>query len=236
MRDFRDAKLMAHALRAALHDKAVETTHSESLELIAKAFGYANWNILSAKIDAAVPQAGRVPAPGGTGELPPAKTLYCSFCGKSQHDVRKLIAGPSVFICDECVELCDDIVDEEDHLEFLLMKTDEDAGNQGYPALLDWARSTPTGELAYYTERGRKVIERNRLALHGIQRKLAMRDAEVPADGDILALPRFAYLKDKTPKDLLALQEHTQRKLKRYDDALRIMAAVLGERESKPVH
>ena len=37
-------------------------------------------------------------------------TLYCSFCGKSQHEVRKLIAGPTVFICDECVELCDDIV------------------------------------------------------------------------------------------------------------------------------
>ena len=33
-------------------------------------------------------------------------TLYCSFCGKSQHEVRKLIAGPTVFICDECVELC----------------------------------------------------------------------------------------------------------------------------------
>ena len=40
-------------------------------------------------------------------------TLYCSFCGKSQHDVRKLIAGPTVFICDECVELCMDIIKEE---------------------------------------------------------------------------------------------------------------------------
>ena len=41
------------------------------------------------------------------------KTLYCSFCGKSQHEVKKLIAGPSVFICDECIELCNDIVREE---------------------------------------------------------------------------------------------------------------------------
>ena len=41
------------------------------------------------------------------------KMLYCSFCGKSQHEVRKLIAGPSVFICDECVELCNDIIREE---------------------------------------------------------------------------------------------------------------------------
>jgi Glyoxalase superfamily protein/Clp amino terminal domain, pathogenicity island component len=55
MRDFRDAKAMARALRDALQEKAVETTHTEALELIAKAFGYDNWNILSAKIDAAEP-------------------------------------------------------------------------------------------------------------------------------------------------------------------------------------
>ena len=47
------------------------------------------------------------------------KLLYCSFCGKSQHEVRKLIAGPSVFICDECVDLCNEIIGEE---------TDTDAG------------------------------------------------------------------------------------------------------------
>ena len=47
----------------------------------------------------------------GTGDN--GKLLYCSFCGKSQHEVRKLIAGPSVFICDECVELCNDIIREE---------------------------------------------------------------------------------------------------------------------------
>ena len=41
------------------------------------------------------------------------KLLYCSFCGKSQHEVRKLIAGPSVFICDECIDLCNDIIREE---------------------------------------------------------------------------------------------------------------------------
>jgi len=43
------------------------------------------------------------------------KLLYCSFCGKSQHEVRKLIAGPSVFVCDECIELCNDIIREEIH-------------------------------------------------------------------------------------------------------------------------
>ena len=47
------------------------------------------------------------------GKSEDGKLLYCSFCGKSQHEVRKLIAGPSVFVCDECVELCNDIIREE---------------------------------------------------------------------------------------------------------------------------
>ncbi len=54
-------------------------------------------------------------------------TLYCSFCGKSQHEVRKLIAGPTVFICDECVELCMDIIREE-------TKTSTLKSKQGVPA------------------------------------------------------------------------------------------------------
>ena len=49
----------------------------------------------------------------GTSNKEGKNTLYCSFCGKSQHEVRKLIAGPTVFICDECVELCMDIIREE---------------------------------------------------------------------------------------------------------------------------
>jgi hypothetical protein len=238
MRDFRDAKTMAHALRDALKTKAIETTHSESLELIAKAFGYANWNVLSAKIDVAVPHSGdaRTLSSGGQPEPTPAKLLYCSFCGKSQHDVRKLIAGPSVFICDECVELCDDIVDKEDHEEFSrLMKEDEESGKQGYPSLLERARSTTTEKLAYYVERGRKGIERNRLVLHCIQRRLAMQDGAVLPEGDILTLPRFVYLKDKTRQDLLVLQEQAQREVKWYEDALRVAATVLGERGSTPV-
>lgn len=50
---------------------------------------------------------------GKKGRSDEDRLLYCSFCGKSQHEVRKLIAGPSVFICDECVELCNDIIREE---------------------------------------------------------------------------------------------------------------------------
>ncbi len=54
------------------------------------------------------------------------KLLYCSFCGKSQHEVRKLIAGPSVFICDECVDLCNDIITEE-------MQDTSDGGDSELP-------------------------------------------------------------------------------------------------------
>ena len=58
-----------------------------------------------------------------TGSSDGKNTLYCSFCGKSQHEVRKLIAGPNVFICNECVELCMDIIREEDKTS--LVRTDE---------------------------------------------------------------------------------------------------------------
>ena len=115
MRDFRDAKAMARSLRAALKARAVETTHSESLELISKAFGYENWNVLSAQIEAAnMPSTDQRPPVEAQHDLSPPTILYCSFCGKSQHKVRKLIKGPGVFICDECVDLCTEIVEPDD--------------------------------------------------------------------------------------------------------------------------
>src|SRR5580698_1937982 len=58
------------------------------------------------------------------GGIESKNALYCSFCGKSQHDVRKLISGPTVFICDECVELCMDIIGEENKSS--LSKSDND--------------------------------------------------------------------------------------------------------------
>src|SRR5262249_8629317 len=114
MRDFRDAKTMARSLRDALKVKAVETTHSESLEFIAKAFGFDNWNILAAKLEAAerLSVGGSSSSATAVAGRAPPKTLYCSFCGKTQHEVRKLVAGPAVFICDTCIELCTDFVDE----------------------------------------------------------------------------------------------------------------------------
>jgi hypothetical protein len=102
MRDFRDAKAMAASLRQALSDRSVGITHSESLELISRTFGYDNWNILSARIEAERPTR---PAPA-----PASVTLCCSFCGKSRHDVAALIAGPAVHICNECVGLCDGVL------------------------------------------------------------------------------------------------------------------------------
>jgi hypothetical protein len=54
----------------------------------------------------------------------PEPTLFCSFCGRSQHDVRKMVAGPQVFICDECIELCMAIVREEGR-SFYLRSPDE---------------------------------------------------------------------------------------------------------------
>jgi ClpX C4-type zinc finger/Glyoxalase superfamily protein len=227
MRDFRDAKVMARALRDALKAKAVETTHAEALELIAKAFGYDNWNILSAKIEAAEPAASHelelsVVASGAP--APPPKTLYCSFCGKSQHEVRTLVAGPaSLFICDECVELCIDVIEPElaeDNLElFRLMRANEESGVADYPALLELARRASTEELAHYVERGRKGVERNRAAMQAIERKLATPDSKVPLDHNQGSIGGRA-----------AMRQKAHRALKRYEDVLSIATTVLGER------
>jgi ClpX C4-type zinc finger/Glyoxalase superfamily protein len=216
MRDFRDAKIMARALRDALNAKAVKTSDVEALELIAKAFGYDNWNILSAKIDAAEPHASdeRVPSARTENDAVSPKTLYCSFCGKSQHDVRKLIKGPPPsFICDECAELCIDIIEADDDLElFRLIGANEESEASAYQGLLELARGMSTEELAHYVERGRKGVEGNRATLQDIERR--RRDSELSADNNALA----------------AKQQKAQRELKRYGDVLNIATTVLGER------
>ena len=217
MRNFRDAKTMARALREALKAKAIETTHAEALELIAKAFGFESWNVLSAKIEATEPEPSDERTPSVSAESDPVslQTLYCSFCGKSQHEVRKLIAGPTAFICDECVDLCTDVVEPDDERElFRLMKGIEESGRQAYPALLDLARRMPTEELAHYVERGRKGVKRSRVALQDIERRLGTRELEAGVDQNVLA----------------TMQEKAQRELKQYEDALNIATTVLGER------
>jgi ClpX C4-type zinc finger protein/glyoxalase superfamily protein len=214
MRDFRDAKVMAHSLRDALKAKAMEVTHSESLELIAKTFGYENWNILSAKIDTAQPPA--APAAGPQGPAPLA-VLYCSFCGKNQHEVKSLVAGPHVFICDECIDLCSDIIDEQ-----LLRLIEGDEAS---------ARAMSTDRLSHYVDQARKGEQRHRLALQHIERMLALRRNATAVDDDILTSSGIIHLKNKTIDELVAMQKFPQDQLKRYEQAVRTATPVLGERK-----
>jgi len=210
MRDYRDAKAMARSLRDALSAKALPTTHSESLELIARAFGYDNWNILAAKIDAAQPRAD-VPNSAGHGKL-----LCCSFCGKNQHEVRKLVAGPAVYICDECVDLCTDFVDDQLHR---LVAGDEDN-----------ARAMSTDRLLHYVEHAHGMVQRARSALQRIERVLALRENAGAADEEELASASFAQLKNKTTDQLRVMRKHSQDLLKRYEQALQTATPIINER------
>jgi hypothetical protein len=223
VRDFCDAKVMARALRDALKAKAFETSHSEALELIAKAFGYDNWNVLSAKIEATEPPASdeRSVSVAARNEPAPPKTLYCSFCGKSQHEVRKLIRGPTSLICDECVDICTEVV-EDKWWEFLQLTGANEESGEAYAALFEAARVTSTEALTLYVERGTKGVERNRRSLQGIQSILAMSDDDISARPD--------SLRGKTREELVVIQQHGQRELKRYEKAVSVATTVLGER------
>jgi hypothetical protein len=210
MRDYRDAKAMARSLRDALSVKALTLTYSESLELIAKAFGYDNWNILAAKIDAAQSRADVQKS------AEQRNLLHCSFCGKSQHEVRKLVAGPAVYICDECVDLCTDVVDDQ-----LLRLIEGDEGS---------ARAMSTDRLLHYVEHAHSGVRRSRSALQRIERVLALRENEGSADDDVLLSSSFAQLKNKTPDQLLVMQKISQDQLKRYEQALRTATPIINER------
>jgi hypothetical protein len=214
MRDFRDAKAMAHSLRDALKAKTIEISHSESLELIAKEFGYDNWNILSAKIDTAEPPSGTTVGPQGPAAQ---RVLYCSFCGKNQHEVNKLVAGPAVFICDACIDLCRDIIDEE------LLRLIE--GNEAS------ARLMSTDRLLHYVEHATLVEQRNRLVLQRIERMLALRNSAAAVDDDTLTSSGIIQFKNKTTDELLAMQKFSQAQLKQYEQALRTAMPILNERK-----
>ena len=158
MRDYRDAKTMAKGLRRSLTALGTELTHSQSLELIAQAFGYDNWNILAAKIEATRP------APAAEKGAADA-AMHCSFCSKSQHDVKLLIAGPGTSICNECVGLCDDLVDDnevERHLRKPAPDVDPVAALEAY--LADYAPE----QLAAYLARAEGRIEGSQQAIDGL--------------------------------------------------------------------
>ena len=97
-----DAKSMAKSLRNALAERQVALPYGACLEIVARQFGFADWNTLAAKF------------PSGQGTETP-KHLCCSFCGKNPTEVRALVeggctrprdGGRCVFICDECIALC----------------------------------------------------------------------------------------------------------------------------------
>jgi ClpX C4-type zinc finger/Glyoxalase superfamily protein len=226
MRDFRDAKVMAHALRDALKAKSVETTHSESLELIAKAFGFDNWNILSARIEAAPARAGSPTALSG----PTLEIVYCTFCGKSQHEVRTLIAGPSsTYICDECVVVCNDVLDENDDSDSFsqLVAADEDSGQRDYPAALEHVAGRSTEDVMALLERCRRGVQRYRVALETVQQVLAMRAGEMAVDEHVFAV---AGWKDKSTEELRENRQRLERGMQRYETGVRIAMRVLTSR------
>jgi hypothetical protein len=147
----------------------------------------------------------------------PQTVLYCSFCGKSQHEAKALVAGPHVFICDECIDVCSDIIDEQ---LLRLVEGDEDS-----------ARAMSTERLSHYVEHARKGEQRNRLVLQRIERMLALRRSAEPVDDDILTSSGIIHLKNKTTDELLAMQKYPQDQLKRYEQALRTATPVLNERK-----
>ena len=134
MRTYKDAKAMAKSLRECLATRRISFSHSECLEIVAKQLGFADWNTLAAKTNADL-ESGHLarsenlvstsqPAPSdGTSQksrtTAPEQPEFCSFCGKSQHEVPRLIEGGCsrapraadgqrvnencVFICEECV-------------------------------------------------------------------------------------------------------------------------------------
>jgi hypothetical protein len=194
MRDYRDAKVMARALRSGLTDHDLKLTHSQSLELMAKAFGYDNWNILAAKIEA------ERPAPA---EATATKTLYCSFCGKSQHEVSKLIAGPDSFICDECVGLCNDIIELGALLK--LLEEDEAAGAAGYPKLEAFLAQRPKERLPDDLARMERDLTRMREGLRTLDDALEARREGRPLPGKIrqdTSDAELAKRRDRSAKEI----------------------------------
>ena len=217
LRDYRDAKAMAHTLREALAAKAFTLNHSECLELVAKSFGVETWNILSARIEAdkPSPSAARLSAAAETtGE----KTLSCSFCGKTQHQVQKLIAGPAAFICNECVSQCTNVIDNEELGKLL---------GEDREAALDRLRQRSTDALTTYVEQRRKEISLARAGLDQIARRLNFADV-----ADARALDkRLGHLESKTRDELIVIGRNIEARLRSSEITLAATEAILAERQ-----
>jgi hypothetical protein len=227
MRDFRDAKAMAHSLRQALTAKTISITHGESLELIAKAFGFDNWNILAARIEAERPAADVALADPASASGP--ETLHCSFCGKSQHDVAALIAGPTVFICDECVGLCDNILEDQ-----AIDKTLREAsGGDPFGGVVEIMRRKGDDQLEAYRGGAERWREHLVWSLGQAADALGRLESGVAWVPDAAAKGR-GWTRDplhgKSRAEIEAHRISLQESLGRIDNRLHAVAAVLRER------
>jgi len=99
------------------------------------------------------------------------KLLYCSFCGKSQHEVRKLIAGPSVFICDECVDLCNDIISEE------VQEVDSESAGENLPKPVEINETL--GQYVIGQERAKKILS---VAVYNHYKRLQSSGTDIGGD------------------------------------------------------
>ena len=221
MRDFRDAKAMARSLRHGLIDHGLDLTHSQSLELTAKVFGYDNWNILAAKIEAAQPDLAEA-APSGP------KTLYCSFCGKPSLEVETLIAGPSVFICNECVGLCDEIVEHSKVLR--LLRADRDEAD-GQPRLSTYLADRSDDQIRAYLAGAERDLARERDYLRLVDEAIAMRaEGRRPAARAAGGPQLPTHFDEKTDAEMKAHRAEAAAKLALGMKAVEVVTGILEAR------
>ena len=228
MRDFRDAKAMAQTLRQTLATKALAISHSESLEMISRLFGLDNWNILAAKIEAERPQQIEgMPLKPEPKAADPAGTLYCSFCGKSQHDVAKLIAGPTVFICNECVGLCDVILEDENDLGGLIR-----AEQSGASSLATLLAAKTSDELSSIAKSAARIKDRSGMNLQ-IARAILSQPNGGSAPADALTTQERALdavLRARPPQSLQAFADSAAERVANAERVLGEIERLLAQR------
>jgi hypothetical protein len=187
MRDYRDAKAMAQTLRSGLKAQAIDISHSNALELIARTLGFRDWQVLAAKIESQ--RVARKLVHPQSGSASASNTLHCSFCGKTQHEVSKLIAGPNVFICDACIGLCNDVVDDQHLLE-----------SAGALEALDAKSAEQLSELKAKARtriaHGRQLLEQ----IETVRRRTGRAQPGAPGRSD----PQSAFILSRSPQERAA--------------------------------
>ena len=143
--------------------------------------------------------------------------------------MRALVSGPSSLICDECVGICNDIIEDREIWE--LLKADEAGGSQGGASAIAHVRGLPMEDVTTFAERSQRGVERSRVELLRIQHALAIQDGEVPA-ADESALPGVSQMSSKPRDELLRSKEGYELTLRLYEKMLRIATAVREERGS----